>query len=245
MTPSAAKRITFNRESPLTCHDIPRVDKKYLAAKFVISDQRYSELDEFRQEIEESKAGLHHQPYSNNKRNVMLYKSVFFGFALFFAFLSLGVLVVPSAISCGFFSFCTAIKSTLATASSFFSLCSFSIGFMMKPEREAIYHYVRKARKTVATIYARKKIRMGIKRFFVLFTSHRHQAATLRQMFHETCDKINEKKEHALHLAHRISTAKTLTWEQKESLLNQAIEELNESLMKNAHNFRHTPLPTL
>lgn len=234
------KKLTFNH-SDSNCHDIPRVDRKYFAAKFVASSKRYLELDDFRKEIEESRAGVHHQPYTTNKKTVLLYQSIFFGFTIFFAILTIGIPFIPSALGCGFFSFCTAVKSTLAIISAFFALTSFSIAFKMSTEREAILQGVRKAKTILATIYARKKIKMGIKRFFVIFTNHKDQAAALKHMYDEAYDKINEKKEHAFHLANRIKTAETLSWEEKEFLLNQCIEEMNEALIVNSHHFRHAP----
>jgi hypothetical protein len=62
-------------------------------------------------------------------------------------------------------------------------------------------------------------------------------------MYHEVCDKINDKKDEALHLVHRISTAETLTLEEKEDLLNQAVEEFNDKLRALIETFKHTVPP--
>lgn len=233
---SALPLVTF---IPSSRSKITRVPKEYFTFKPSLGQQRYTELDIFRQQIEQSRAGLHHKPYTSNKRNVFLYKTIFFAFALIFAILGVAVLAVPSALGCGFFSSCTAIKSVLASLCTIFSLSAFTIAFSMSHEREVIQEYVRKARARLATIYARKCRRMGIKSIFAFFTHHRRQALLLRQTYHEACDKINDEKESALHLAHRIATAQTLDAEEKESLLNQAIEELNEKLMTLCHTFRH------
>ena len=61
----------------------------------------------------------------------------------------------------------------------------------------------------------------------------------LRQLYHEVIDKINHKKDETLHLVHRIATAETLDNQEKEDLLNQAIEEFNDKLQMLVHNFRH------
>jgi len=62
-------------------------------------------------------------------------------------------------------------------------------------------------------------------------------------MYHEGLDKINDKKDEALHLVQRIATAQTLDRVEKETLLNQAIEELHEKLKLLTHTFRHAALP--
>lgn len=224
--------------------EMPKVAKHLITAKLSFSRPRYNELDIFRQQIEQSKAGMHHQPYTNSKKGVMQYRLIFCGLGLLFILLSVLSLYVSSAISFGLFLHTSAfLKSGLFSTSILLSFCSFILALTIRTEREAVLHCVRKAKAILNTIYSRKRIRLGIKRFFALFGPQRQRAQALKHIYHEIYDRISDKKEEALHLVHRIATSHTLDESEKEDLLNQALEELNEKLMVLTHNFRHTPLP--
>lgn len=212
--------------------------------KFVVypafQQQRYADLDLFRQQVEESKAGLHHQPYTSKKKDTTRYKGIFFGFALMFFFFTVITIAIPSAVGCGFlFSSCTFLKGIIVTISTALSLSALLLALSLKAEKEAIVSLARKAKAHLAAIYARKQTRMGIKGLFPLFGKHRHAALGLRQTYQEMSDSINDRKEETLHLVHRIATAETLPAQEKEDLLNQAIEELQEKLQHLVHSFRH------
>jgi len=73
------KNNTPSFEAPIVT---PIVSKILFTAKHTVSVQRFDDLDSFRQDIEHSKAGLHHQPYTNNKKSFFLYKLIFLGFFL-------------------------------------------------------------------------------------------------------------------------------------------------------------------
>jgi hypothetical protein len=220
---------------------MPQISKHFFTAKPSFVQQRYADLDIFRQQIQESKAGLHHQPYTMNRRSTTLYKSIFLGFAVLFFILGVTAMAIPSALGCGFFfSSCTLVKGVIVTFCTFLSLSSLTLGLKLRAEKEAIAYYVRKTKAHVATIYARKQVRMGIKSVFALIGPRRQKAAALKQMYDEACDKMNDKKEETLHLVQRISTAETLDKQEKEALLNQAIEEFSEKLQLLTQTFRHS-----
>ena len=224
--------------------NIPQVSKLLFSAKLPVKNDRFSDLELFRQEIEQSKAGLHHQPYTNNKKNVFFYKCMFFGFAFLFFVLGLISMHLPTTISFGLlFSACTFLKGGIMSVCFLLSLGAFIFALTLRPEKEAILQSVRRAKIHLKSILTRREIRMGLKRFIVLFGSERLQAATLRHMYQECLDKINDKKDEFLHLSRRIVTAETLDRSEKETLLNQAIEELEEKLLMLVHSFRHTALP--
>ncbi len=223
--------------------DTPKVPKHVFSAKLSFTRQRYDELDIFRQQIEQSKACLYHQPYTYSKISVRWYKLIFFAFAIIFLSLGVGALALTSAIGCGFFAnSCYVIKSGIVTLCMLLSVCSFVMALSLRSEREAVMQCVRKAKTLLAAVYTRKRMRLGLKRFFAFFGPHRRQTLTLKQTYDEIVDKINDKKDEALHLIHRISTAHTLDSGEKEALFNQAIEELNEKLMVLTRSFRHTHL---
>lgn len=239
------KRKNFiNPLSLQTSNSIPQISRHQFIAKPSVTLKRYADLDLFRQQIEQSKAGFHHQPYTSNKRNTRFYRTIFFGFAVFFLGLSMTAMAIPSALGCGFlFSSCTVVKGMIVTACTLLSLSALTLALRLRPEKEAVAYYVRKTKTHIATIYARKKIRMGIKSIFAFLGPNKLKAAALSQMYHEVNDKINDKKDETLHLVHRITTAETLSNEEKEDLLNQAIEEFNEKLQALTQSFRHATPP--
>lgn len=220
----------------------PQISAKRLMVKPFFVQQRYSDLDSFRQQIEQSKAGFHHQPFTSNKRNTKFYKTIFFGFAAFFFTLGITAMNIPLALSYGFFGHSAFVKGVLVSICSTFSLSALTLGLRLKPEKEAVAYCVRKIKARIAAIYARKKINAGIKSLFAFMGPNRLKAAALRQMYQETIGKINDKSEETLHLAHRIATAETLNLLEKEDLLNQAIEEFNEKLQGLVQSFKHAKI---
>lgn len=221
---------------------IPKVARDRISTKIPLPQQRYSDLNMFRQEIEQNKAGFHHKPFSYNKKNAIFYKTVFFAFAFLFAILAITTMAIPSALPCGFFSSCTLIKGAVISICTLLSLGSFSIAMSMRTEKEIVLKHVRHARMTLGKIYSGKQARLGISCFLSLFGPKRKDILTLRQMYHDTADKISEKKEEALHLTHRIATAQSIDQIEKENLLNQAIEEFHDKLLSLLNTFRHLPL---
>lgn len=236
---SQSTHFLQNTLTPSLSERVIKVPRQHFTVKSTFLEDRFAELNIFREQIEQSRAGLHHKPYTYNKKNALLYKIIFFSFAFLFGMLGITVLAVPSSLGCGFFTSCTAIKGVLASLCTIFSLSAFTMAFSISHEREVIHDCIRRAKVKLATIYTRKCRRMGIKNIFAFFTHHRRQALALRHAYHEASDKINDEKEAALHLANRIATAQTLDIQEKEALLNQAVEELNEKLMSLCHTFRH------
>lgn len=238
------RRSFFNPLSFQTSGTPPQVSKHLFTANPPFAKERYGDLDLFRERMTESKAGFHHQPYTNNKKNTLFYKTIFLGFSALFFILGVTTMATPSALGCGFFfSSCSFLKGMIVTICTSLSLASLTVGLRLKPEKEAIIYCVRKTKAQAAAIYARKQIRMGIKSMFAFIGENRHKAIALKQMYEEVCDKIHDKKEETAHLVHRIATAETLDPQEKEALLNQAIEELNDKLQYLTHTFRHATLP--
>jgi hypothetical protein len=227
-----------NFVNPLSLQVSTGTSKRLLVKPFFIQ-QRYADLDSFRQQIEQSKAGLHHQPFTSNKRNTAFYKTIFFGFAAIFFGLGLTAMAIPFSLGCAFFGTCTLLKGGIVAVCTILSLSAFTLGLRLKPEKEALAYYVRKTKTRISAIYARKKINAGIKSLFAFLGPNRLKAAALRQMYHDTLERINDKNEEAVHLAHRIVTAETLNFQEKEDLLNQAIEEFSEKLHLVVQSFRH------
>lgn len=236
------KTTPFILNVPASTKDFHKIAKHQFTAKVSFARQRYHELDIFRHQIEQSKAGLHHQPYTYNKKCAVRYKLAFFGFSAVFLTLAFFSLSLSATLGCGlFFNTCGLVKNAIFVSCLFLSFCSFFMALTISNEREAVMQCIRKSRTILTAIYARKRVRLGIKGF-AFFGAARQKSLTLKHAFNEISDKINDKKDETLHLVHRISNTHTLDKAEKEDLLNQAIEELNEKLMTLTHNFRHTHL---
>jgi len=224
--------------------DLPKIPKHLINAQLSWTRPRFSDLDSFRQEIEQSKAGLHHQPYTNNKKSVFHYRLTFFFLALLFAFLGFLAMKLSSIAGNALFIPTTSfVKGGICTICFLLSTCSFAIALAIRAERETILQCIRKAKAMLSAIYARKRLRIGMKRFFAFYGQHGKIAVALKHAYDEALDRINNKKDEALHLIHRIATATTLNMDEKEALFNQAAEELNEKLMTLTHTFRQASLP--
>lgn len=223
---------------------IPQVPKRLFSATPAYMQTRYEDLDSFRQEIEASKAGLHHQPYTSNRRSVTFYRLIFLGFTLLFFGLGITVMSMPAFQGCHLFiSTCTLLKGIAASVCACLSLSSLAIALTLRAEKEAVLQCARKTRAQLATVFARKRVKLGIKRFFTLFGQERQQASSLRSMYHEALEKVSDIKDEAMHLVNRISTANTLDAVQKEMLLNQAVEEMNEKMRVLVRSFKHAASP--
>lgn len=121
------------------------------------------------------------------------------------------------------------------------ALSAIAMALNIRTEREAILHCVRRARLQLSRYYARKRMQCRVNSSFFFTNPKRQLNASLKQAYREAWDKINDKKEEALHLTQRIISAKTLHWSEKEILLNQAIEELHEKLFLLVHTFKSSP----
>lgn len=216
---------------------IPQIPRHIFTLRFPLACQRYPELELFRQQIEQNH-GFIHQPYTNNKGCVLFYQGVFISFAVLFLILGSIVILTPSSLSYVFFGKYHFFKEMVAFICVLLSLMAFMIGYGIRTERETIFHYARKAKREVAKIYARKRVKMGLKRFFAFFGNHQRQAVELRQLYHEAYDKINDLKEDALQLVQRIAMTHGLDANMRETLYNQAIAELNDKLILHTHTFK-------
>lgn len=223
--------------------DVPQLSRHLFAPTPFRSRRDFTELDIFRQQIEHNQEGLHHQPYTVSRSAVMTYKSIFYGFALIFGILGVFVILSTSSLAYPIFNFPIVLKTLMMMFCSFLSFSAFIVAIQMRTEREAIRHYVSLASANLAKIYARKRMKMGVKRFIVFFGKNQKQLIALKQSYHEITDKIHEHKEQALHLVKRVANTQTLDAQTKELLYNQAISELNDKLTLLTHTFKHSTIP--
>lgn len=238
-----AIQISFNSLQLPSSNRIPQLSRHLFAPTLTRSRRDYTELDIFRQQIEQNQEGLHHQPYTASQSMVRTYKLIFYGFGLLFGILAIFVMLTTTSTSYPFFNFSIILKSFITMTCGFLSLTAFLLAIGMRTEREAIRQYVAMARANLAKIYARKRMKMGSKRFIAFFGKNQKQVIALKQAYHEISDKINERKVEALHLVKRIANTRSLDNKTKETLYNQAISELNDKLILLTHTFKHSAIP--
>ena len=193
--------------------------------------KNYPELDLFRQQIEIERNGIFHLPYSAAKKKVLTYKSVFLVLGLLFLGLGVSIYLKTLAFSSLFFTIGAfhIAKNLICGICVMAGLGSLLICKSLRTEKEVINHLVRKARRNLAKIHARKRIENGIKTFFS-FGAHYRKSQHLRHTHHEAHDKIHDLKEETFHLIERIAQAGHLNSHKKESLYNQALLEMGDKL---------------
>lgn len=199
--------------------------------------QRFHALHTFRQQITSAKAGLLHQPYTYIKKNIFWYRLIFVAFGLLF--ITLGFTSVSMRGNSGFgalFQSHHLIKSALSYICALFAFSSFLLAFLLNATRDAALRCTKKAKRNLLSLYQRKKTLLGFT-FFSWFGKRRAQVSQLKHHYQEVYNQINDKRESALHLLHRIEISCDLEVEEKEVLYNQTLEELNDTLQAIHYSF--------
>lgn len=214
------------------------ISKQLCFAQFPFQSPYFNELNLFRKQIDLS-GSFNQLLYTSKKKSVWIYRATFITFAILFAILGITTLSVPSAITIGFFSTSTTLKGLVLALCTTLALASFLIGVTMRTDREAVIHCLENGRRTLHTIYVRKKIQLGLMRFFTIFGPQRRHAKALHHMYQEILAKMDDRKEDALHLITKISENQTFDDDHKELLLNQATAELHDDLIRLAHSLKN------
>ncbi len=196
--------------------------------------ETYSDLHQFRNQIEIEKSGPHHKPYEAMQKQALNYRVVFMSLGLIF--LLLGVLVYQHSInwlsySLIFSSFHTA--KTLAYSVCFlFALGAFGIAYSLRAEREAQNQLINRAKRKLHRIL-RKKMPLKL----IVLSKDYHP---VKVGYERALDKINESKEVTTLLFQQISYSHHLNTSQKAILFNQSILELNDRLHHIINSFQKT-----
>lgn len=186
--------------------------------------ENYSDLNQFRQQIEVEKSGPHHKPYEAMHKQAFRYRLIFLGIGILF--ILLGLLVYQHSInwlsySLIFSSFHTA--KTVAYGICFlFAFFAFGIAYSIRAEREAQNLLIKRAKRKLTRIL-RKKTPLR----WVAIGKQYHP---IKCAYDRALDKIQESKEVATLLFQQISYSHHLNPNQKAILFNQAILELNDRL---------------
>lgn len=190
--------------------------------------QSYPELYDLREQIEIERNGPHHRPYSANKSKVMSYQGIFLAFSLIFLTLAGLLHFKTTNWTCSlFFGNFMMIKTFITTLSLFFFFSSMWVALSMRIERETINHLAKRAKKRLSKLYAKIRAENGFSSFYFLDDP---KSAFLRQLYRETRDRIEDRREETLLLFSRIKNSQDVDPEIKEDLYNQAVLEFHDQL---------------
>lgn len=190
----------------------------------------YSELNQFREQVELSKAGPRHLPHQYHSGRIRIYRWIFGGLALLFAFFGLAIYtkgitwVHPYLFEDGHM-----VKNMLAFLCGGFSAFSAYSSYHISAEQEAILHLRKRARLALRGLYRKKLNELGNRR--ILPQGETQEEVTLhRQEFHDAWQAINHSYSVTKQLLDTIKANPTLNRSTKARLFNQAILELNDTL---------------
>lgn len=212
-------------------HHIPSIpEKKY-------SPTPYSELHEFRSQIESEKSGPHHRPYEAFKKQALLYRLAFWGISGLFVILGALLYFQRLNWSCDIlFTNCHTLKIVAYVFCTVLTTSSFVIGAMIKPEREAAGDLAKRAHLKLKRMYKRKVAEIGMKNSLTF--AKRYKATTaLQTALHDYQEKIEHSLEIVFSLFKHIGTAEHAK-QTRPQLYNQAILELNDKLHHMIQAFR-------
>lgn len=199
-------------------------------AHTILNSRHYTELNRFRQKIEEEKIGPHHQPYRAGRRRTMTYQTIFFSLGLLFLFLCI-FMYTQSMTWSGSLIFVnyTATKTALCIFTFILSVTACIMGASITTEKEAANQIIHRARYKIRRILSYKKAEFGLTRFLSFGHQFKKHMAS-KEAFHDAWEKIHESKKTAYALLEQISRTKGLDKPAIEKLYNQAILELNDRL---------------
>jgi len=190
----------------------------------------YPELYLFKNEIDLEKNGQKKNPYQKAKSRIVLYRTIFFCLGVIYFFLAFILYSKSLTWACTvIFGNCFLLKSFLITLSIGCSFFCIGFGFFINTEKEAAKKIFFQAKSRLKRAYENKSSKSGINIFF----EHKEefeQASELKDLYFDTLEKLQDDKEHTLHLLERIANKKSLDLEEKEKLFNQALLESKDRL---------------
>ncbi|CCB86000.1 putative uncharacterized protein [Parachlamydia acanthamoebae UV-7] len=188
--------------------------------------KHYPELSHFRSKLDHNRCSFQFQPYTVRKKAVIRYKATFLTLgAIFFVLANVTFFKTLTWSYDLLFGTCNFFKGFICSTAGLLSIIAFSMGFLMRTEKETILYQLSKAKQRLNGMYLKKKIEFGIKHFFSVEEEHLRRSMSLKQAYQETYRKILESKDEALFLSEKIAVDPDLTGEQKENLFNQTALE--------------------
>lgn len=215
--------------------------KPLFTVKLADFGKSYLELDHFRQQIEWDKKCLEPMPFTAAKRKVLTYKSIFLALGLLFLVLGAFIYMRTFALPFTYFLLGTfyIAKNLVCGFCGMAGTASLLISHSLRTDREIVGHIIRKGRRNLSKLYARKKIEHKLNSFMNFGPAYQ-KSLVLSHTYRETHDKILDLKEETLHLFQRILSADHLNGGRKEHLYNQAVLEMDLRLEEILLNFKET-----
>lgn len=200
--------------------------------------RQYKELHKFRSRVEEQKCGPQHQPYHASKQKATLYRAIFFCLGTLFLFLCYFMYTQTMTWSGTLFFYnYTATKASLCLFTLLLSALSFTFGYSIRTEREAVNKLINRTKNKMRRIFSYKKATFGLSSF--LSMGHQFKKNTVaRQAFHEAIERAYESRKITNALLNQISSTKGLDKTSMEKLFNEAILELNDKLHVIVYDFK-------
>lgn len=190
----------------------------------------FRELELFRSKIA-SYQDVRYGPYALFKKKTWVYKSIFIALAAFFLIFGMFILTKPL-----FWSFPLLTSEACLIIKYILTIICFGISFFiarvqtnMRPEREAVYHFIQFHKKQLTKKYQRKKFHLGVSSLFSLITNS-PEGTQLQQTYRAMLDLLQDDKEEVFFLCDQIQRSPFLSYQSRELLYNQAILEFKQKL---------------
>lgn len=214
----------------------------YQSSKAIaLRTEKYQELNVFREEIEIVPFKTNRLPYTSAKSKVRLYQAIFITFALLFLalayFVSATMNSYPFIFGAG--AYFTA-RNLIYAFSLIAAVGAAGTAFLMTPGREAAGQIHRQALFHLRKHKQRKKMEWNLVEYFQWKICKKTNL--LRDAHQDAREKLDEAHDETVHLLARIAKA-TISNEEKETLLNQALLEYGDKGRGIVRNFRKTKLP--
>jgi hypothetical protein len=228
------KKIVFN----LTPISYSRFLENYRQNSLGQAIQSFPELDFFKQPMPEDL----HQIYASKRKESFLYQLIFYSLGLLFAVLAAIIHIKTANWKFDFY-----LGNSDLIKTSFFLFClllsagAIAIGYLTRPEKEAIYTLVYKVKRHLNKLYRDR--RRTIRPFFFFVTASKEEIEiSFQSIYYQAIHKIEDHHANTLQLLERIELTKNLHWKAKERLFNQAIWELHEALNNTMHVFQQNTM---
>lgn len=190
----------------------------------------YQELQNFRSESTSASVGIDEQPYEKHKKTAMLYQIIFLGIAVIFLTFSFCLGYKQSSWLYNVFMVNASLtKIFLCGFCGVASVFALGIAGCIRPEREAVYAMIAKAKTRFARNYVTKK-REELHRHGTTLLKVLIGPPALMHAYKEGIEKLYEFRDAGIATLDHIASASHLDPSKRVLLYNQALLELRDRL---------------
>lgn len=213
-------------------------------AKLTQKALHYPELEIFKTQLEEELNDAHPHLYTEARQKLTSYRLIFAAFAFVFIIFSAAVYGLSSNWTYTLL-FDTSIKAKwiVSTLAALMSIGSLACAFMPCSLHEATNYVVAKATRSLTHIYEKQRIQNNLS-FLSFWGENARKSSTLRHMYKDVMDKVQERGEETYRLLKKIAKTPTIANDAKERLYNQALAELHDKIRFAIHSFNQLELDT-